>query len=184
MFNKEEPMSDIVNPYQSPETVAVPVTPLLTQGALTDTMLMYLKGASPWLKFIGILGFIGAGLTALWGIIFFAAGSAVGQFWSSIPGLESFNTFSNAAGAAFGILTGMLIIGAAALIFFPSLFLYRFGTKIHSYIRNGLDQDLEQAFKNNKSFWKFSGIICIVYLAIIPLSIIIAVIAAVASAVS
>jgi len=182
-------MSDTVNPYQSPETAAAPAGPLTAQGALTETMLIYLKQASPWLRFIGIVGYIGAGFTALWGVVFFFLGSFAGRAWSSLKGFESFfnlsdGEISGGAGVALGIMMGLLIIGCAAIIFFPSRFAYRFGSKIRTYLREGRDQDLELAFKNNKSFWKFYGIICIIYLAFIPLVMIISIIAAVASALS
>jgi len=177
-------MSESTNPYQSPETVAVPVKPLVSQGELTETMLVFLKGASPWLRFLGILGFISAGLIALWGILFFALGTIMGRVWTSVPGFESFTDLNNTLGAAFGFLMGLAIIGIALLIFFPSLFTYRFGAKIRSYLRNGLDQDLEQAFKNNKSLWKYYGIICIIYLAFVPVALISSVIIAIVSAFS
>ena len=51
-------------------------------------------------------------------------------------------------------------------------------------MRNGMDQDLEQAFRNNKSLWKFYGIICIICLAFIPLTVIITTIVTIASALS
>ena len=177
-------MSDAVNPYQSPETMADPVKPLLVQGAITETMLVFLKSTSPWLRFIGIMGFVGAGLIAVWGILLLALGSVMAQVWASMPGLETVSDLSESMGAAFGILTGILIIGVAALFFVPSHFLYKSGTKIRSYIREGREQDLELALKNNKSYWKFVGIIYIVYLAIIPLTIIISITVAVASALS
>jgi len=177
-------MSDTANPYQSPETVAAPLKPLVDQGAITETMLIHLKNTSPWLRFVGILGFIGAGITVLWGILFLALGSIMGQIWSSIPGIETFSEISGDLGAFSGILVGLLITGAAALIFFPSLYVYRFGVKIRSYLRQGREQDLELAFGNNKSFWKFVGILYIIYLAIIPVTIVIAVIIAAASAIS
>jgi len=177
-------MSDAVNPYQSPETMADPVKPLLVQGAITETMLLFLKSTSPWLRFVGIIGFISAGLIALWGILLFALGSVMTQVWASMPGLETVSDLSSSLGAAFGFLTGMLILGAAVLFFVPSLFLYKSGTKIRSYIREGREQDLELALKNNKSYWKFVGIIYIIYLAILPLTIIISITVAVASALS
>jgi len=177
-------MSDTANPYQSPETVAAPLKPLVDQGTLTETMLTYLKNASPWLRFLGILGFIGTGFTVLWGISFLALGSIMGQVWSSIPGIDTFSEISGDLGAFSGVLIGLIIIGAAALIFFPSYFIYSFGTKIRSYLREGRERDLEIAFRNNKSFWKFVGILYIIYLAIIPVAIVIAVIAAAASAIS
>jgi len=179
-MDREEFMSDAVNPYQSPETVSVPVKPLVAQGFLTETMLIYLKGASPWLRFVGIVGFITSGLTALSGLVFFAFLPLVKQLWDEIPGFEA--SFSGALGAVFGGGMAVLSIGAGVLIFIPALFVYRFGERIRSYLRTGMDQELEQAFKNNKFFWKFLGIICIVELAFFPLAIIGGIIAAVFSA--
>ena len=165
-------MSDTVNPYQSPSTVATPVKPLVAQGTLTETMLVYLKGASPWLRFIGILGFIGAGTIALWGVFFFAVGLISGGAWTQIPGIDTIADISGDLGGVFAVLTGLLTIGLAALAFFPARYTYRFGAKIRVYLREGREQDLELAFKNNKSLWKFLGIICIIQLAFIPLMII------------
>lgn len=175
-------MSDAINPYQSPEAQAVPEKPLTAQGAITETMLIYLKDASPWLRFIGILGFIFSGLTALWGIGSIALIPMFGQIWSELP--ESYQPFSAIFNSALGGTMVMFGIGGGALGFFPSLFVFRFGEKIRSYLRSGTDQDLELALKNNKSFWKFAGIISIIYLAFIPLMIIGAIIVGVVAALS
>ena len=174
-------MSDAVNPYKSPETTAVSERPLFAQGNITEAMLIYLKGASPWLRFIGILGFISSGLTAIWSLLFTAFIPFIGQGLGNVPGLETFTEVSGPLGAAFGGFFIVVILGAALLIFFPSLFAYRFGEKIRTYLRTGTDQDLELALKNNKSLWKFFGIVCIVYLAFVPLMIVISIIAGVAS---
>jgi hypothetical protein len=175
-------MSDALNPYKSPETAAVPEKPLTAQGILTETMLLYLKGASPWLRFIGVLGFVGTGFSALGGVIFLVAVPLMGQVWNEIPGFESFS--AGMVGAVFSGGMGVFIIGASALMFFPSLFVYRFGEKIRSYLGTGADRDLEQAFKNNKSLWKFYGIICIIYLAFVPLMVIGGIIASVVAVVA
>jgi len=173
-------MSDAENPYRSPEATVVWEKPLAAQGALTETMLIYLKGASPWLRFIGILGFISAGITALSGLGSFALVPLLGQAWDEIPGTEAFRgVFSS----IFGGTMAVFCIGGAAIVFFPSLFIYRFGEKIRSYLRTGKEQDLEQAFRNNKSLWKFAGIVCIVSLAFIPLMIVGGIIVAVAMAI-
>ena len=177
-------MSDAVNPYQSPEASAVPVKPLLVQGSLTETMMIYLKATSPWLRFIGILGFISSGFTALWGIIIFILFPATRTTWEQIPGFESIGSLSNTLSMVLGGTVGLFCIGAAVLMFFPSVFLYRCGNKIRVYLRTGADQDLETAFRNNKSFWKFAGIVCIIHLAFFPLLIIGGIIAGVAAAFS
>ena len=172
-------MSDVVNPYQSPETIVAPVKPLVAQGVLTETMLMYLKGASPWLRFIGIMGFIVAGFTAIGSVSMLALIPIMGQIWQGIPGFEMFGSFFNTA------ISGTMIIfsiGGALVMFFPSLFTYRCGEKIRSYMKTGTEKELELALKNNKSIWKFYGIVCIVYLAFIPVVIIMTVIVGVATA--
>ena len=172
-------MSDTVNPYQSPATAAVPEKPLTAQGNITETMLIHLKGAAPWLRFIGILGFIGSGLTALWGIIFIAIVPVTRRVLEGVPELES---IGNMMGAVFGGSIAVLLVGMGVLMFFPSLFMYRFGDKIRSYLRTGTDAELELALKNNASLWKFLGILCIIELAFIPLMVIGGIIAALVSA--
>ena len=162
-------MSDSVNPFESPETAAVPVKPV-AQGILTEPMIFYLKGASPWLRFVGILGFVSAGITALSGVVLFAILPLMEELWGEIPGFES--SFSGFWGAAFSGSIAFFCVAGGVLLLFPSLFLYRFGEKIRSYLRTGTDLDLELAFKSNRSLWKFAGILCIIELAFIPLLII------------
>jgi len=162
-------MSDAVNPYQSPEAAVVPEKPLVIQGNLTETMLVYLKGAVPWLRFVGILGFIGAGLVVLMGFSMAPIVSVMNRAWAEIPGFESLRGVFSVTFSGFMVV---MFIGAGLLMFFPSLYIFRFGEKINSYLRTGADRELELAFQNNKSFWKFVGIICIIQLAFIPLLII------------
>jgi hypothetical protein len=162
----EESMSDEVNPYQSPETAVVPEKPMAIQGTLTEAMLIHLKGATPWLRFVGILGFISSGLVVLMGFSMMPFVSIMNRAWAEIPGFESFNGVFSAAFSAFMVV---LFIGAGLLLLFPSLYIFRFGEKIRSYLKTGADMELESAFQNNRSLWKFMGIICIIQLAFIPL---------------
>jgi hypothetical protein len=161
-------MSDIINPYQSPENPSVPEKPLESRSALTETMLSYLKEASPWLRFIGVLGFIGSGLMCLGGIIFMIVMFAASDFTE------------NLGGALTGLI-GLIYIPMGALYFFPARFTYYFGAKIRDYRFTNSEQDLEMAFKNNKSLWKFIGILAIIALAFIPLFIILAIVGGIAA---
>jgi len=160
-------MSDFENPYKSPETTIVPEK---IQGTgLTETMLGYLKEASPWLRFIGILGFIGAGLSCLGGIIFAITSSSLIDF---AEGFLNFPIW----------LLALIYIGVGVLLFFPARFTYNFGAKIRNYQFSGSNEDLEAAFKNNKSLWKFQGILYIIYLALIPFMIVVGIIVVTAAA--
>jgi hypothetical protein len=172
-------MSDTVNLYESPQAPVAPEKTLGAQSALTDTMLRYIREASPWLRFIGILGFIGCGFIMLMGIAMTVTMSSLEEAFS---GFGSFSTFfGESFGAAFSASIGVVYIIAAVLSFFPAYFTYIFGSKIRAYIQSGADQELELAFKNNKSLWKFNGILSIVGLAFIPVLTVIVVIVTVAS---
>jgi hypothetical protein len=153
-------MSDITNPWRSPGTEASAAQDSSGAGVLTGAMIRYLREASPWLRFIGILGFIGSGLLALGGIVFTFLIVLVSELAGEFGGI------------LVGSFVGVLYIVLGLLSFFPAKFSYSFGSKIHHYVLSNSDKDLEDAFKNNKSLWKFLGILAIVYLAIIPVAII------------
>jgi hypothetical protein len=153
------------NPYRRPESPASPVE----TGAvrLSAAMIANLMGASPWIRFMGVLGFIGAGFMALLGLTVLLGGGAI----AAATQAEIF--------VAFSALGGFIYIGLGALYFFPSLFAYRFGRKLKNYCLTFDDNELDGAFKNNYSFWKFLGILTIVCLAlvvsIIPIAVIVSV---------
>ena len=159
-------MSETVNPYQSPETVVVQDNVPAGQGTLTETMLFQLKGASPWLRFVGVLGFIGAGFAVLTGIVFL---TMIPFFNRSFAGIDP---FSGSMDLAIWVFISLFCIIVGVLMVLPSLFMYRFGEKIRGYLRTGAEQELELAFKNNRFLWKSIGIICIVQLAFFPLTMI------------
>jgi hypothetical protein len=134
-------------------------------------MVRYLKGAAPWLVFLGVLGYIGAAVLGLVGLILL--GTAV--VGNTIFGSGFMGTIASALGGPIYLVMG-------GLLFFPARFTHGFGARIRRYAASGAERDLEEALRNNRSLWKFSGILAIVYLAFIPLGIIAAVIAALSSA--
>jgi hypothetical protein len=170
-------MSDNINPYQSPQN---PVNPAADGSArLTETMILYLKGASPWLRFIGIVGFIVCGIVFLIGFVFLFALPALGSFW---VGISEFEDISESFGTALGAVIGAVYFFAiAALSFFPALFTFNFGNKIRAYLQSGSAQDLETAFKSNKFLWTFNGVLTIIGLALIPLMVIIGIFVGIAA---
>jgi hypothetical protein len=164
-------VSDIENPWQIPQSQSVAEQPLTGQAVLTDTMLRYLREASPWLRFIGILGYIGSGLMCAGGLIF-----AIVLF----AGVSLFEELGAIAGGLGGFI-GLLYLALGALLFLPARFTYTFGAKINSYLLGNSERELELAFRNNKSLWKFYGILCIINLAFVPLMVIGGIVAAISS---
>lgn len=168
-------MSDVENPWQSPQSATVPETK--TGGAaLNDTMLRYLREASPWLRFIGILGYIACGLMV-------AGGLVGGIMMMAVSGIaEEFDSLAGGFGSATAGAFALLYVVMGAIYFFPARFAYTFGDKLRNYTLSNNEHDLETAFKNNKSLWKFYGIFCIVCLAFLPLVIIGGIVAALGAA--
>jgi uncharacterized membrane protein SirB2 len=153
-------MSDTVNPWQSPNTEVAAEAGAL-RGNLTPTMLRYLKEASPWLRFLGILGYIGAVLLVIAGIILMVTVPA---------GFSTIN--AGIFGGILGTFMGVFYLAMGLVAFFPARFTHNFGAKIRDYLLSNGEKDLEEAFRYNRALWKFSGILAIVYLALIPLMII------------
>ena len=172
-------MSDFTNPYQSPEADTKIVRPLVPQGSLTEPMMKYLNEASPWLRFMGIIGFIVSGLLVLGGVISLIIMPFSASLFEAVPDAFFLSAFFGSYAPIMAV-NALYLIGVGALVFFPALFTYRFGLSIRGYFQTNSEQDLEQAFKNNKSLWKFNGIMTIIGLAAVPVIIIITVIITVA----
>jgi hypothetical protein len=161
-------MPDTYNPYKSPQA-EISAEKGGSAGNLTETMVAYLKDAAPWMRFVGIMGFIGAGFMAV---------GAVGVI-SASPFISNISGIPRAWGVAALAAVGLVYLGVAVLVFFPARFTYFFGEKIRRFLRSNAEAELEGAFKNNRSLWKFIGILTIVNIAVIPVFIVVAVIAAV-----
>lgn len=123
-----------------------------------------LRQTRPWVKFLGVLGFVGCGLMILLGVIAGMIGLAGGQ-----PQMLVF----------FFIYPLM-----GVLCYFPSLFLVRYAARINEFLSEGLQAQLDFALEAQKKYWKFMGILALVGLCLealfIVLGIAFAVIAALA----
>ena len=166
-------MSDTTeNPYESPLAEAGAVNPL-TNRVLTEDMLYYLKGVSPWLRFIGIAGFVTIGIMAI-SMIALSFGMS-----KMIPDNSEFAAFKILGSGIFIIYLPFL-----AIYFFPVLFMFRFGKYLKSYLFTNDNRDLEEAFKNNKSLWTFFGVMLIISLSIMALALVASIITVIFSIVS
>jgi hypothetical protein len=169
-------MSDTVNPWQSPEA-PVQADENAAQGILTALMIRYLKEASPWLRFIGILGYIGAIFLIVSGVGMVAALLITGI--NGLTGGYNEPGFVGLVSGLFSSMLGFIYVVLGIIAFFPARFTHGFGVKIRNYLLSGSEKDLEEALKNNRSLWRFNGILAIVYLSLIPVGIVAAIIAAV-----
>jgi hypothetical protein len=168
-------MSFEENPFSGPEA---PAAALETAGGaqLSGTMIASLEKTSPWVRYLAILGFIGSGFTVIMGVIFLLGGGAfLTQAFSDSDNVA----LAAAAGASAAI--GVIYIGMGLLSFLPSFFLYSYGAKLRNYSLTLNNDELEGAFRYNRSFWKFCGILSIIFISLTVLAFPILIIIAIAA---
>jgi len=132
----------------------------------------YLSESAKWAKFLAILGFIVCGLIVL---ASFFAGSVLSAAFSRY-GTEGGSAISGVGGA----FVTILYILIALLYFFPCLYLFRFATKMQLAIRNNDQEQLNNSFKNLKSWFRYIGILTIILMSLYALALIFIVIGAAA----
>lgn len=112
-----------------------------------------LRQTKPWVRFLSIMGFIGAGMMILGGLIMGVAGAASGR-----PEM---------------LLLCILYPLLGLLYIFPALFLHRYASRIAEFLLYGQSEHLDSALEAQKSFWRFSGIMTLVILCLYALAIVI-----------
>lgn len=113
-----------------------------TDLSLTNEAKSFLLTTSKWAKFLAILGFVLIGLMAIASVIMFLMPAA------------ALNNM--------GLIIGGFYFVFAVIYFFPTMYLFRFATKIREGIENNSTDLITVGFENLKSCFKFIGISTIV----------------------
>lgn len=149
-----EPMN--TNPYQPPGSSYDPHAPVGAgedAAEVSDEIVEAMRQTRPWVLFLGVLGFISVGLMVLLGFGVMAMGG--------VKGMPS---------GALGIV--YIILGAVYVI--PSLYLWRFGSRIGTLVQFRSTTSLRDALVQQKSFWRFVGILSAVLIVVYVLVIVVA----------
>ena len=118
---------------------------MVTQGVLQQ-----LAGTKPWVRFMAVLMFVGAGFMFLGAVGILIAGGAMAATGKT-------------AGFSAGMMSGIAVIyGAVALIYiYPALKLWGYANQIAILLVSGRMLNLEGALNQQRAFWKFLGIMMI-----------------------
>ncbi len=141
------------------ETQIPPQAPLVVD----DQLKSYIRNTVKWAKFLAVVGFV---ITAFIVIMAFSMGSLM----TTLSQIESIPRF----GGTVAITIFYLII--ALLYFIPCLFLYRFAKRTREAVDGDSQEQLLSGFDHLNRFFKFVGILTLIYLIIMAL-VVIAVIA-------
>jgi hypothetical protein len=141
-----------LNPYASP-TATIQGTPT---GTVPLPVIAELTGTRPWVRLISILMWIACALFLL---------SIVGNL---IIGLVTASAMAGKGGGGigFGLLLGMMLFFGitAVLIIYPTLKLSKYASSISRLAETRSFSDLTLALTEQRRFWKFYGIITLIYL--------------------
>lgn len=144
-------MDNYTQPYQPNQPVE---KSLFNALEIDQTGKINLAEAAKWAKFMGIIGMIMLVLMVLGGIAFMTVGSQMLES-SQMPGMPL-------GGAAFGIV--YIII--AALYFYPTWTLLKFGSQTRAGIKSDNQLLFNQGLNNLKNCFKFVGILTVIVIAI------------------
>ncbi len=154
------------NPYESPSLSQETGVPSETSAAITQGVLDQLRRTKPWVRFISVLMFIGAGFMMLIGVVMGVMGG--------------FGAMAAPEGVAFGLGFGVvmaLIYGALALLYiYPAMKLWKYASRIAVLLDSGHPVELEAALNEQRKFWKFMGVVTIVVMVLYLVAIIVAVV--------
>jgi hypothetical protein len=127
------------NPYEPPTSAYDGNYTNPNAGAVvSDSIIASLRKTRPWVAFLAILGFIGAGLMVLGGL-------AVA---TKIPAM------------GLGYLVG------AAIGMIPALAMHRYAKALNKLLHGGGVPELEEAMDAQASFWQILGIFTLIYMAL------------------
>lgn len=137
-----------MNPYQPP--AESPLDPRLSMpgsgtGEVEAAVMESLRQTKPWVMFLGVMGFIGAGFLLLGGGVVAVVGLP------DVPGGRAF---------------GLAYVAFAVVYVFPSLFLTRYAKAIRELLAGGGNEALAQAIEQQKKFWRFVGISMVVFMGL------------------
>jgi len=125
-----------------------------------DAAARMLRQTKPWVRLISVMGFVGSAFMVLSGGFMLLAG---------IAGLAG-----DPGGAELGIplggssaVIGVIYIVMSFLYILPAVYLWRYANRIQSFDLERSPRALASALEAQKSFWRFCGILLVVYLVIV-----------------
>ncbi|GAA4454621.1 hypothetical protein [Rurimicrobium arvi] len=124
---------------------------------LTEQGKRYLQETARWTRFLAIIGFVAIGFMALAMLAFVLTGATK-------------QLFSKDEALSVSLLTGLIaLVFMISVYWYPTLMLFRFSKYIKAGIADSNPGQLELAFRCQRNFFKFCGIIILIFLVLYAL---------------
>ena len=118
---------------------------------VTESARLDLLSAAKWAKFLCIVGFIGAGICLVFGILLMVFGAALTQYMGDTP---------------LGGVMGLLYVIFAAIYIYPLIKGLQFANGAKAACLTGDSAQLARSFSGLRSVLVFCGILTIIFLVI------------------
>lgn len=125
----------------------------------------HLKETAMWAKLLGIVGLVISVILAI-------AALFAGSF------LETMSGGAGGFGSGMGVMLSVIYLIVAGIYFAVSLFMFRFATKMKLALQTVDQENFNTALYNLKLVYRITGIIIIIYLALIVLALVVSLAAA------
>ena len=149
---------DGLNPYAAP---TANVQPSGGSGVVPPDVINELTGTRPWVRFISVLMWIGCSIFLL--IV------VVNLFLGIWGGSTLIKSGSAGAGVAFMIGTTIGYGLMSLLVVYPTMKLSKYASNIGRLADSRSFTDMAAALREQRRFWKFYGILMIIYLSFVVL---------------
>ena len=157
------------DPYLTP--AAYPQNAQHAGSLVSATAVEQLAATKPWVRFISVMAFIGAGFLLLGAAGMAVVGLLGGMAGSGFPAKAPTGQITAAMG--FGIATIYVLL--AMIYLYPGVKLWKYASAIASLIQTGRNEDLVAALDQQRSVWKYFGILLICVISIYLVAIIVGV---------
>lgn len=146
-------------------------------GDVSSAVVDQLAKTKGWTLFFSVMLWIGSGFMLFAGIAFVGIGAVGGAAGAALDEI----------GDEMGGMIGMILMGAfyivlAIVYIYPALKLSKFSSRCSQLINQPAETTLVGALNEMRAFWKFVGIWMIIFIALYPIVIVVAVAAGVMGA--
>ncbi len=143
-----------IDPYLTPSAQPGRISGYQS-SAVSEAALAHLAGTKPWVRLISVVMFIGAAFILIIAIVFAVAGTA-------IMANAKLGAYGAGVTAGIGIAYGIF----ALLYIYPALKLWKYASRIGDLLHTRDPLALEMALNEQRSFWKFVGVLVLVMLVL------------------
>jgi Family of unknown function (DUF5362) len=154
------------NPYSTPVANLYGAPAGGAADAVSPSTIAMLAGTKPWVRFLSVLMWISIGFMLL-GAASIGVLSAIGASKSGAP-----SPFGGKEMIVIAVVYGIL----AFVYIFPAVKLWKYASRIGTLGSTRSVADLDAALKEQRSFWKFIGVMAIILISLYLIFIIAAVV--------